>query len=217
MSGGGSSTSMNIPEWAVPYIQNVGNQAEGMYSSGDLGQVAGASGLQNAAFGAGANAMMSTAGQGLDALQGQQGRLAAMAESGGYDTKALKDRAILEAGQRTAQLGTAYGASGTLGSARQMVHQGAQDAATAAEFATIDRDAAQQMFNNRMAAESGIGQSVGASSQIAGNTASGLANLGNQQRGITQQELDAPWQSLQRYASTIYGNPARSQTTQGGK
>ena len=217
MSGGGSSTSSSIPEWAQPYLENVGRQAEGLYASGDLGQVAGASALQNAAFGPGANAMMSTAGQGLDTLQAQQGRLSEMATSGGYDTKALKDKAILEAGQRTAQLGTAYGASGTLGSARQMVHQGAQDAATAAEFATIDRDAAQQMFNNRMAAESGIGQSVGASSQIAGNTASGLANLGNQQRGINQQELDSGWQGLQRYASTIYGNPARQTTTSGGK
>ena len=53
-------------------------------------------------------------------------------------------------------------------------------------------------------------------SGIATGGASSLANLGNQQRGIDQQGLDATYQGLQRYASTIYGNPARQQAT-GGK
>jgi len=72
------------------------------------------------------------------------------------------------------------------------------------------------MIQNRMAAEQGLGQSVGGSAQLASGGASALANLGNQQRGIEQQQLDAPWQGLQRYASTIYGNPARQQTTASG-
>ena len=51
---------------------------------------------------------------------------------------------------------------------------------------------------------------------VATGGVSSMANLGNQQRGIDQQGLDATYQGLQRYASTIYGNPARQQAT-GGK
>jgi hypothetical protein len=36
------------------------------------------------------------------------------------------------------------------------------------------------------------------------------------ERGIEQEQIDAPWQALERYASTIYGNPARQQASGGG-
>jgi len=130
--GGGSTTSQSIPEWAVPYLKNVGGQAESLYGSGDLGKVAGESALQKSAFTTGAQALGTATGQGMDRLVDQQDRLTDIATSGGYDTTALKDKAILEAGMKTAQLGQQYGASGTLGSARQAVQQGANNAATAA-------------------------------------------------------------------------------------
>jgi len=217
---GGGSTTINesIPAWAVPYMKNVGDRAESLYGSGQLDNVAGASNLQQRAFGGAANAISTSAGQGMDELRSQQGRLRNIATSGGYDTTAIKDKAVLEAGMNTAKLGQQYGASGTLGSGRQAVMQGAQNAATAAAFAGADRDANQQMIQNRFTAEQGLGNSVSGSQQIATGAASSLANLGNQQRGIDQQQQDAPWQALQRYASTIYGNPARQNaTTSGGK
>lgn len=188
-----------------------------MYSSGDLSKVAGATANQQKAFGAGADAISRSTGAGMDTLADQQARLTAAATSGGYDTTALKDKAILEAEGKTAALGSQYGASGTLGSARQAVAQGAQNAATSAQFATLDRDAAQQAFTNKMTAEQGLGSSVGAQTGLATGAASSLANLGSQERTIEQQKVDAPWQALQRYASTIYGNPARQQQTAGGK
>jgi len=146
--GGGTSTVSSIPDWAQPYLQNVGNAAEAGYRSGDLGKVAGASELQQKAFGGGAQAIQNAAAGGTNALAQQQARLADVAKSGAYNTQALKDAAILSAGQETAKLGQSYGAGGTLGSARQAVAQGAQNAATAAQFATIDRDAAQKNFEN---------------------------------------------------------------------
>jgi hypothetical protein len=152
----------------------------------------------------------------MDTLAEQQTRLKALATSGGYDTGALKDKAILEAGQKTAALGGQYGAGGTLGSARQAVQQGSQNAATAAQFATIDKESAQQNFANKMTAEQGLGSSVGAQTGLATGAASSLANLGGQQRTIAQQEADAPWQGLQRYASTVYGNPAKQTQASGG-
>ena len=215
-SGGGSTTVENIPAWAQPYIQKVMGQAESTYGSGALSNVAGISGLQSDAFGAGANAIKASTGAGMDTLADQQTRLKALASSGGYDTGALKDKAILEAGAKTAALGGQYGAGGTLGSARQAVQQGSQNAATAAQFATIDQAAEQQNFANKMTAEQGLGSSVGAQTGLATGAASSLANLGGQQRTIAQQEADAPWQGLQRYASTVYGTPAKQTQSSGG-
>jgi len=215
--GGSSTTSSSIPEWAVPYMKNVGNQAETMYQSGDLGNVAGASGLQQAAFGAGGTAIGASGAQGMDYLADQQSRLSNMAATPSAATLAAQKNAVLlDAQKNVAGLTTGFGQSGTLGSARQAVMQGSQNADTTAKLAAVDANYEDAMYKNRLAAEGALGQSVSGSSSLANNTASGLANLGNQERSIAQQELDAPWQSLQRYASTIYGNPARQQTTASG-
>jgi len=100
--GGNTSTTSTIPEWAVPYLQRVGNEAESQYGSGNLSQVAGSNPLLQTAFGSGAQAIGDT------------------------------------------------------------------------------------------------------------------TTLGSQARDIEQQTGDANWQALQRYASTIYGNPARQQTVATG-
>jgi len=216
--GGQPPTVESIPDWMRPYVQNVGDQAEQLYGSGQLSRVANQSGLQGMAFGTGAQAMTSETGEALGEMELQKQRLRSAAGSGGYDTGALKSAAIQEAGMETAQLGTQYGASGTLGSGRQMVRQGAADAATAAKFAQIDQQAEQQNFQNKMTAEQALGSNVSGSTQLASQFTSGMASLGDQQRTIDQQQQDAPWQALQRYASTIYGNPARqSAGASGGK
>jgi hypothetical protein len=215
--GGGQATAENIPEWAQPYIKNVANQAEGTYASGDLSKVAGASNLQNVAFNQGAGAIGTVGAQGMDTLAAQQSRLSDMASTPSAATLAGQKATILHEAQKSvAGLNTGFGGTGTLGSARQGVMQGAQNAETVGKIAKVEADYENQMFNNRLQAEGALGQSVGGSSSLASGTASSLANLGNQQRGIDQQKLDAPWQGLQRYASTIYGNPAR-QSTSGGK
>jgi len=218
-SGGGGSTqtTQNLDPANQARVGQVADAARGQYESGSLGKVAGASDLQQQAFTTGANDITSTAASGLGTLADQQARLTAATSTGGYDTSALKDAAILQAGKATANLGSQYGGAGTLGSARQAVQQGAQNAETAAKFATIDKDAAQQNFTNKMSAETALGASTGASSTTAANEASSLAQLGGQERTINQQQLDSDWQALQRYGSTVYGTPARQSQTQGGK
>jgi len=216
--GGSGSTSSTIPDWAVPYIKNVGNQAEGLYGAGDLGRVAGATGNQSNAFQGGASAIRSAGGQGLDALGAQQSRLSGLASAPSAETLAAKKADVLyEAQKGVAGLNTGFGGTGTLGSARQAVMQGAQNADTTGKLAAVDSQYEQAMFQNRLAAEGALGQSVGGSANLATGTASSLANLGAQERDINQQTADSGWQGLQRYASTIYGNPARQQTVQGGK
>jgi len=213
--GGAPAPTENIPAWMRPYLEKSLGAAQSAYDSGSLSQVAGETASQTAAFGMG-NEIAAAGDQAKDTLDDQQVRLLLKAQSGGFDPTALKDAAITEAGMATAGLGQQYGQSGTLGSARQAVAQGAQNAQTSANFATLDRDAAQTNLQNKLTAEQGLGTSVGASSSLANSTASGLANLGSQERAVDQSKLDASWQGLQRLGSTIYGTPERQSTSQSG-
>ena len=218
--GGGTTVTPTIPEWAQPYMQRVGNEAETKYGSGDLSRVAGTSSLQNKAFTTGADAITSATTGGLNTLQAQQDRLSTMAMAPSAETLAAqKANIIYDAQKQVSGLNTGFGGAGTLGSARQAVMQGSQNADTTGKLAQVDADYENKMFQNRLAAEQALGTSVGAGSNIASSGASGLANLGGQQRTIDQQQQDAAWQGLNRYASTIYGNPAKQQASAapGGK
>jgi hypothetical protein len=216
--GGGATTVQSIPDWMRPSIEKVTGQAETQFESGNLSQVAGRSNLQERAFGGAADALSTAGARGLDTLQAQQERLSNMASTPSADVlEAQKQAIVLDAQKRTAGLNTNFGQAGTLGSARQAVLQGAQDAATTGELAKVNADYENKMFTNRLAAEEALNRSVGASGSTAAGTAKTLAELGGQERGITQAQADAGWQGLQRYASTVFGNPARQQGVSGGK
>jgi hypothetical protein len=208
--GGGSKTVVteNIPDWAKPAIQDVQAEAKSKYISGQLDNVAGVSGLQGKAFGMG-DTIQQTGAAGLSTLQDQSSRLTNMAKTGGAEE--LQDALALDIGMGEAKIGQDYGASGTLGSYRQNLASATAKDATKAKFA-------QQVIQNKAAAEAALGTNVGAQGSVTSGTASKLADLGGQQRSIEQQIQDKDWQSLQRYASTVYGNPARqsAQTTQTG-
>jgi len=215
--GGGGSTVSSIPDWAAPYMKNVGGAAESAYGSGELGKVAGASELQQQAFGEGAKQLSATTATALGSLGDQNKRLSTMATTPSAEVLAAQKAAIVQDAQKkVAGLNTGFGTAGTLGSARQAVMQGAQNAETTGQLAKVDADYEANMFKNRLAAEQALQSGAQTAAGIATGGVSSLANLGNQQRGIDQQGLDATWQGLQRYASTIYGNPARQSAT-GGK
>jgi len=215
--GGGGTTVQSIPDWMKPAIQNVSNATENAYSEGELGKVAGPSELQQQAFGTGATMLDATTQQSLQALGDQATRLTGMADAPSADVIAAQKQGIVtDAQKKVAGLNTNFGSSGTLGSARQAVMQGAQNAETVGQLAKVDADYQSNMFKNRLAAEQALQGTAQTASGIANTGVSGMANLGNQQRSIDQQGLDATWQGLQRYASTIYGNPARQQAV-GGK
>lgn len=216
--GGNGPPTENIPEWMRPSIQKVGAEAEKLYGEGALDKVAGASDLQNRAFTTGALGIEKATTGGLSALEQQQGRLSNLATTPSAEVLAAQKQNIVnEAQKNVAGINTGFGQQGTLGSARQAVMQGAQNAETVGKLAAVDADYENKMFQNRLAAEEALGGSVGAGSDIASSGASGLAQLGGQQRTIDQQGLDSAYQGLSRYASTIYGNPARQQATSGGK
>jgi len=209
LGGGGGTTTKEvstIPKEFIPYLTRVGDEATKSFEAGQLGKVAGASANQEAAFGMG-KSIQDTTKAGLSALEDQQFRLASLAQDGGRD--ALMESAAFQAAKEGSKIGNQYGAAGTLGSARQGIQTGAMQAELA------DR-ASQQAFSNRMAAEQGLGSSIGGASSLAAGGAASLAKLGDEQRTIAQQEADKDYQALQRFSSTVYGNPARQQATQEG-
>jgi hypothetical protein len=71
------------------------------------------------------------------------------------------------------------------------------------------------MFQNRLAAESALGGSVAGATNVATGGANALSTLGGQQRTIEQQQADSDWQALNRYASTVYGTPAKQSAVAG--
>jgi hypothetical protein len=215
--GGGTTTTSSIPEWAQPYMKKVGDTVEGAFSGGDLGKVAGATDNQKSAFTTGSKVISDNGSSGLGYLDQQQARLNGMAASPSAATLAAQKNAVmLDAQKNVAGLTTGFGGNGTLGSARQAVMQGSQNADTTAKLATVDANYEDAMFKNRLSAEQALQGSTTTSSGIVNQGVSAIANLGNQERTINQQEADAPWQAIQRYASTIYGNPTRQSTTPNG-
>jgi hypothetical protein len=207
--GGGqpAQTVETIPEWAKPALQQVQAEAKNLYKSGDLGKVAGATANQETAFGMG-DTISNTGNTGLETLAQQQERLKQMAETGG--AAELQDALKLDVGMSSANLGSQFGSGGVLGSARHALAEKTSEDAAKAKFA-------QQVITNKAGAEAALGTSVGQGVSTAGTTASNLTKLGSEERNINQQQLDADWQALQRYASTTYGNPARQQGVSGGK
>ncbi len=205
--GGGTQTVETIPEWAKPYMEKVGQAANTQYEAGNLGKVAGVTKNQQTAFDMGST-IASTGKEALGSLSDQQARLTEMAKTGG--AAELQDALKLDVGMSSANLGNQFGSSGALGSARHALAEKTSEDAAKAKFA-------QQVIANKSAAEQALGTSVGQSTSTAGKTASDLANLGAQERGIEQQIADKDWQALQRYSSAVYGNPARQQATSGGK
>jgi len=216
--GGSGMPTPTIPDWMRPGIEGVVNQAGTLYSSGDLSHVAGTSPLQDLAFGQGADGISSATTGGLATLKAQQDRLSGLATAPSAETLAAQKAGIVQDAQkRVSGLNTQFGGTGTLGSARQAVMQGAQNAETTGQLAKVDAEYEDKMFKNRLAAEGALGSSVGAGGSLASQGASGLAQLGGQQRTIDQAQQDAPWQGLSRMASTVFGNPTRQQASAGGK
>ena len=145
----------------------------------------------------------------MGTLQEQQERLKQMALTGGADE--LQDALKLDVGMSSANLGNQFGSAGVLGSARHALAEKTSEDAAKAKFA-------EKVIANKAAAEQALGKSVADTSTLASSTASSLAKLGSEERNIEQQMADKDWQALQRYASTIYGNPSRQQTqVVGGK
>jgi len=203
--GGGTQqiTTQNIPEEFRPAIRNVQKFATEEYASGNLSKVAGQSDLQKKSFGSAVPGLEEIVAGNRGTLEEQRSRLTDMATTGGADE--LRDALALDIGMGNATIGNQYGGAGTLGSYRQNLASATSEDAAKAKFA-------QQVIANKAAAEAGLNTNASSMSADQSNLIKTLESSGGQQRSIDQQQLDAAYQGLQRYASTIYGNPARQST-----
>lgn len=116
--GGGNSgtTTQSIPAWLQPYMEKAAGAATGAYDAGELSKVAGQNNNMTSGFNMGST-IADTSQTNLGTLQDQQARLLEQAQTGGRaDLQASLDQNL---GRATAKVGQDYGASGTLGSARQ--------------------------------------------------------------------------------------------------
>lgn len=205
---GDSRTVETTPSWLSNAYQDLTGKSKSAYESGDLSKVAEASDLQTEAWSSGIGGVRD-ASKANQAMYGDQAaRLKSMAETGGAEE--LKGALALDIGMGESSLGNQFGGTGTLGSYRHNLASATSADAAKAKFA-------QQVIQNKSAAEKALGENASGASADASNLLKSLEATGAGERAVDQSQLDANWQGLQRYASSIYSNPARQQQTQGGK
>jgi len=215
--GGGTTTVQQVPDWARPYIEGAMGQATEQYTAGNFSKVAGTNPLLDKAFGQGADLVSTAAEGGVNALRDSTLRLKQLAEQGSGFTggETLKEGAVTRAGAKLADISNQFGNAGTLGSARQAIANEAVKTNLAATFANIDKDIAEKNAAIKMQAESGISNASNVGYNLASGNVNTLAALGGQERSIEQQQLDAPYQAVSRFASTVYGSPAKQSAVAG--
>ena len=223
--GGGNdqttTTSSSISDQFMPDLTSLVNTAKSEYDSGNLSNVAGASNIQNSVF----SAAGGTENTGLDAIaEGSGVGRDAIAGNGVFNVNAegLKTAAVDRARSAWAPINDQQATAGVTGGSRSMLQEGARDAQLANELAGIDYQAGQEQ---RDLAKWGSGTLVQGGQAEAGttlNNLSGLASLGDVQRNITQEGLDANALGLERY-SNVFGaltgsnQDSTSVTSGGGK
>jgi len=246
--GGGApstTTAPTIPEWAEPYMKEILGEGKNLYTQGELGRVAGyntnlidagiegAEGIKdttrnNQGYLAGqmdraVDAAKNTSMQrnvSEQALRDQMGRLTGGALDG---NRGFQDQYVTQKlGEQTALNNTTFGANGTLGSARNMQ-------ANANAAAKIGADSAQQIFNNQVTVEKGIGESADrnmnrqlAAEKVLSDNAQNqlglltgatntIANLGQQQRAIEQQFADSKLKGIENATRIATGSTPKTQ------
>jgi len=250
--GGGApstTTAPTIPEWAVPYAQDILGETKNLYMSGDLSSVAGTNANLDSARFEGAEGIKDTTRNNQGYLAGQMDRAVDAAKNtsmqrnvseqalrdqmdrltgGALDgNRGFQDQYVTQKlGEQTALNNTTFGANGTLGSARNMQ-------ANANAAAKIGADSAQQIFNNQVTVEKGIGESadrnmnrqLAAEKVLSDNAQNQLglltgatntvANLGQQERAIMQQFADSKLKGIQNSAGIFTGATPKEQALPG--
>jgi len=206
--GGGNSGAVtnSIPPELMPYLTSLAQRAQTGGQAGDFSKVAGTNTNLNTAFNEGGQGIKDITTNLNRSLGDQAGRLSEMAKTGGANE--LQDALKLDIGMTNAGLNNQFGGSGVLGSARHELASATASDAAKAKYA-------QQVIENKRAAETALGQNAGQNAGLVTGATSALTNLGSAERAIEQQQLDAPYQGISREAGIIYGAPARQSATPG--
>ena len=173
------------------------------YEDGSLGQVAGVSGLQQEAF----DAASGSADTGLDAIRTAQGGYTDALEGTGRfsstSTDDLERAAIDQAAKERGGMNDSFAASGAMGGSRQAIAAGSQDAQLTGALAKIKYDQLNKDRETAMWGADSLTQSGVTEAQTKTSNIQNLAELGDYQRGIDQEELDADAKGLESYITGI--------------
>ena len=167
------------------------DDAQNLYNTGQLGNVAGFNQAQTDAQAAGL-----AAGNTQIGLEGQLAGMAGKTDLSGMRTGAKND-ALKALGLNSA----AAGRMGGLGGSRQFINQQSIANDLAGKFGQIDLQAQQQNFSNMQNAMGAQGTGAGM-----------MAKIGAGQQQQAQNEADAPYKGLSQLAS-IFGSGMDKQST----
>ncbi len=197
-----NSTMTSITSYADDYkdqAKKILDDAQNLYDTGQLGNVAGFTQAQTDAQAAGL-----AAGQ---AQVGLEGQLAGMA--GKTDLSGMRQQAKNEALQALGLNSAAAGRMGGLGGSRQMLNNQSIANDLAASFGQIDMQKQQMDFANTQAAL-----------QAQGTGAGQMAQIGQAQQQQQQNVNDAGYTGLTQLGemfSNIASKKTRTESDQGGK
>ena len=223
--GGGKSTSVassGVPEWARPFLEKAAGDAQGLYDTGALQNVAGETADQKLAqdkireqAGSAGNLPGYATGVFGDAATGQ-----GLFGAGAYGDVAKQLQPQIDKQVQTAlgQQAGGFSRSGNLGGAR------AQAASAGAAGNIAAQLAGQEVAAQRQGALSGAQGGLGAAGQAFGQQAAAnqaLSQSGTQQQQQAQNEGDAAYQGIQRLFGLInpgtVGQSSTTTTSGGGK
>ena len=193
-----TSTTSYAPEYAGQ-AKKILDDAQNLYDTGQLGNVAGFTDAQTQGQTAGL-----AAGQAQIGLEGQ---LAGMA--GKTDLSGMRQGAKNEALQALGLNSAAAGRMGGLGGSRQFVNQQSIANDLAGKFGQIDMQRQQMDFTNTQGAL-----------QAQGTGAGQMAQIGQAQQQQAQNVLDAPYTGLTQLGemfSNIAAKKTSTESDQGGK
>jgi len=198
-----SESSMQVDDAYQADVDQAMKSLRSQYESGSLGQVAGASALQEEAFAAASG----TSELGLDAIRdARSGYSDAMEGTGMFDpakTDALERAAIDQAAKERGIANDGIATMGAMGGSRSAIAAGDRDAQLTNALAQIKFDQENKSKDWAMWGTDGMTQSGALESQTFGNNMDRMTALGEIQRGITQEELDADAKGLESYITGI--------------
>ncbi len=215
--GGGNTqtTQSGVPDWAKPYLESAAGDAQSLYKSGALENVAGQTADQEAAQARIRNQATGVPSAATDVLANQAaGEGVFGADAYGQVANQLQPQIDRQIQGALGQQAGGFSRSGNLGGAR------AQAASASAAGDIASRLASQEVAAQRAGAAQGAQGLLGAQGQQFGQEAAAnqaLAASGQAQQQQAQNQADAQYQGIQRLFGLINpGTVGQQQTTTGG-
>ncbi len=194
-----SSSSTKLNKKFKPVVNQGLKDLRNAYNSGDLGQVADVSSLQQEAF----DAASGTERMGLDVIEESRSAYRdAMSGTGMFDPASIAElerAAIDQANKERGVMNDNMAKGGMMGGSRAAVMAGDQDAQLANALATLKYDQHNRSQDLALAGADSLSNTGTMESELFSNNVRNIAELGNLQRTIAQEQADSKAKGLENY------------------